>query len=119
MADSIQDILEEWVFEYHTNETVPNGVRIALLEHAEVFDEELQEGYVDLNQPIYEVMIHEESVNEDKEFLDDIDDEETITYNVTYNVLEDWFAVEPIESEVFMSDSEVEILMNKIQENIH
>ncbi len=119
MADSIQDILEEWVFEYHTTGAVPNGVRIAFLEHTESFDEELQEEYIDENQPIYEVMIHEESANEDKEFPDDIDDEEMITYHVTYNVLEDWFMVAPVVTEVFMSDSEVEILLNKIQDNVH
>ena len=60
-----------------------------------------------------------ESANEDKEFPDDIDDEEMITYHVTYNVLEDWFMVEPVVTEVFMSDSEVEILLNKIQDNVH
>ena len=42
-----------------------------------------------------------------------------ITYHVTYNVLEDWFMVEPVVTEVFMSDSEVEILLNKIQDNVH
>ena len=119
MGDSIQDILEEWVFEYHTSGTSPNGVQINFVENAEIFDEELQEEYIDETQPIYEVMIHQESVNEDKEFPDDIGDEEMITYLVTYNVLEDWFAVEPVESELYLSDSEIEILMNKIQENIH
>ena len=119
MGDSIQDILEEWVFEYHTSGASPNGVQINFVENAEIFDEELQEEYIDETQPIYEVMIHQESVNEDKAFPDDIGDEEMITYLVTYNVLEDWFAVEPVESEVFLSDSEIEILMNKIQENIH
>ena len=65
MGDSIQDILEEWVFEYHTSGTSPNGVQINFVENAEIFDEELQEEYIDETQPIYEVMIHQESVNED------------------------------------------------------
>ena len=43
MGDSIQDILEEWVFEYHTSGTSPNGVQINFVENAEIFDEELQE----------------------------------------------------------------------------
>ena len=65
MGDSIQDILEEWVFEYHTSGTSPNGVQINFVENAETFDEELQEEYIDETQPIYQVMIHQESVNED------------------------------------------------------
>ena len=121
MADSVQDILEDWVFEYHTTGATPNGVRIAFMEYTEGFDEDAQEEYIDKNQPIYEVMIHKKSAEDNQEFPEDYDgeDEEMITYHITYNILEDWFMVEPVATEVFLSDSEIEILLNKIQDNIH
>jgi len=52
----------------------------------------------------------------------DVEDEEMIIYHITYNILENWFIVEPVVSktaEVYLSESEIEILLNKIQDNIH
>jgi hypothetical protein len=124
MADSVQDILEEWVCEYHTTGITPNGVKIVFMEYTEGFDDDAQEGYIDENQPIYEVMIHKQSAEDNKEFSEDYDveDEEMIIYHITYNILENWFIVEPVVSktaEVYLSESEIEILLNKIQDNIH
>ena len=124
MADSVQDILEEWVCEYHTTGITPNGVKIVFMEYTEGFVDDAQEGYIDENQPIYEVMIHKQSAEDNKEFSEDYDveDEEMIIYHITYNILENWFIVEPVVSktaEVYLSESEIEILLNKIQDNIH
>jgi len=80
MADSVQDILEEWVCEYHTTGITPNGVKIVFMEYTEGFDDDAQEGYIDENQPIYEVMIHKQSAEDDKEFSEDYDVEDVFDY---------------------------------------